>query len=353
MVSVEIATIEDRTEWDSYVAQHASATPYHLMGWGLAIEEAYGHRRLYIKASDTSGAITGILPVIVFSKPLAKSSLCALPFCDVGYSLSDNMDIETAMLSYLTEYMTRHDIQSLEIRNRLDSPLGEISSTDCPPEKVSMIIELPENSEILLSSFKSKLRSQIRKAEKNGLDFTYGNSAEHIQQFYDVFVQNMRNLGSPVHSLDWFQKVIYHLRENSLIGIVSFEDRPIGAGIILFSGKKVVIPWASTLSEYNKLAPNMMLYWNLLKYASDNHYNYFDFGRSTPGEGTFKFKQQWGAVPWPLDWQVFDTSGNICNDKGQNISTSNLRAKVEQVWRKLPLPVTTFIGPRIRKYISL
>ena len=31
-------------------------------------------------------------------------------------------------------------------------------------------------------------------------------------------------------------------------------------------------------------------------------YAFFDFGRSSEGEGTYKFKKQWGAKPTPLVW---------------------------------------------------
>jgi hypothetical protein len=47
----------------------------------------------------------------------------------------------------------------------------------------------------------------------------------------------------------------------------------------------------------------MLLYWTKLEYACDNGNKTFDFGRSTPGEGTYRFKPQWGAKPQPLHWQ--------------------------------------------------
>ena len=50
----------------------------------------------------------------------------------------------------------------------------------------------------------------------------------------------------------------------------------------------------------------MLIYWNILKYACENGYRIFDFGRCTPEENTFRFKKQWGAEhlqdnnQWPL-----------------------------------------------------
>jgi hypothetical protein len=69
------------------------------------------------------------------------------------------------------------------------------------------------------------------------------------------------------------------------------------------------IPWASTLRAANPDSPNMLLYWKLLEYAVEAGYRRFDFGRSTPGEGTFAFKRQWGAEPVPLHWYYWLRDG--------------------------------------------
>ena len=47
------------------------------------------------------------------------------------------------------------------------------------------------------------------------------------------------------------------------------ENQAVGCGIILFTKHTVSIPWASTLREYNRLSPNMLLYWSFMKRAID------------------------------------------------------------------------------------
>jgi lipid II:glycine glycyltransferase (peptidoglycan interpeptide bridge formation enzyme) len=96
----------------------------------------------------------------------------------------------------------------------------------------------------------------------------------------------------------------------------------------------------------------MLLYWSFLKYVSDNNITEFDFGRSSYGEGTYKFKKQWGAEPVPLCWNKIPIQQTITTEQASSKS-SNLRAIVEKIWQKLPLSFTVFLGPKIRKYISL
>lgn len=93
----------------------------------------------------------------------------------------------------------------------------------------------------------------------------------------------------------------------------------------------------------------MLLYWGFLEYASDNGFRYFDFGRSTPGEGTYAFKEQWGARPMPLYWYS-EGSGNA-----QSMASGSGRTRqiVETIWSKLPGLVVNSLGPLIRGYITL
>ncbi len=214
-----------------------------------------------------------------------------------------------------------------------------------------MLLNLPGSSEELWKSFKSKLRSQVRKAEKNDLTFRWGD-LEDLDTFYHVFSRNMHALGSPVHSREWIEKILVNYGASARMGLVFKENQPVGCGIILFTKDTVSIPWASTLREFNRLSPNMLLYWNFLKYAADNEKKLFDFGRSTLNEGTYRFKKQWGAEPVPLFW--YQTSLSARNQQIQSKSKeSTKREKLADLWSKMPLSMANFLGPKVRKYISL
>jgi hypothetical protein len=74
----------------------------------------------------------------------------------------------------------------------------------------------------------------------------------------------------------------------------------------------------------------------------------FDFGRSTPNEGTYKFKEQWGAQPVPLCWEYALVEGDTLPDS----SPKNPKFSIAiAAWKKLPVSVATFIGPAIVRSI--
>ncbi|MHC4269631.1 MAG: FemAB family XrtA/PEP-CTERM system-associated protein [Planctomycetota bacterium] len=349
-MKIRLANIDDRDKWDEYITHHANASPYHLFAWKTAVENAYKHKGYYLMAEENL-KIQGVLPLIFMKPPFRLGQLVSLPFCDLGGVLSNCTETEHKLVKESTVLARKLKAKQIELRCHTPTPSSQVKdlSVSTQSHKVSMLLELSSTSDQLIDNFKSKLRSQIRKSEKNGLKFIFG-SLEEIDDFYLIFCRNMRELGSPVHSKKWFKCIIQHYGDCARLGLVYYGSKPIGGGIILSKGNKVCASWASTLRNYNRLSPNMLLYWNFLKYSADNGYRWFDFGRSTPEEGTYKFKLQWGAKPEPLYWDNISVNGK---QQRSDTKTSSNRKLAEQIWQRLPLSLANYIGPSIRKHISL
>ncbi len=349
-MDIRLANIADKGKWDEYILSHPDASPYHLFAWKMAVEEVYKHSGYYLIAEENE-QLLGVLPLVYLKPPLLSGQLVSLPFCDIGGVLSNCAETRHKLVKESTALAKKLKANQIELRSNTTMSSSQIKmlSVNTQSHKVSMLLELLPSSEQLWDNFKSKLRSQIRKAEKNGLQFIWG-TLEQLDDFYLIFCCNMRELGSPVHSKAWFKCIIRHYGENARLGLVYYGNKPIGGGITLSTGKRICVSWASTLRDYNRLSPNMLLYWNFLKYSADRGYTQFDFGRSTPDEGTYKFKVQWGARPAPLYWNHIIMDGK---ELSFNATTSSNRVRIEQIWQKLPISLTNYIGPTIRKHISL
>jgi len=355
-MQIRLASDIDEHKWNSFTSGHPQVSPYHHFAWKKAIEKAYGHQCFYLIAENSDNEIIGVLPTASIKPPLISGKLCALPFCDLGACLATNESIKELLIRKAVDIASHHKFHTFEYRasqniSTGDGDPGPLSSA----QKVRMILELPESSDILLASFKAKLRSQIKKSIRNGLTAELGKNDQLIDDFYEVFTCNMRDLGSPTHSKRWFSEIKNNYGEDMIVSVIKHEGQPIGAGIVLFKGSMASIPWASTKREFNHLAPNMLLYWSLLEYSTDNGYKFFDFGRSSYQEGTFKFKKQWGAKPLLLMWEKFQIRGNeYISESSKNITQkSKIRPLIETVWKNMPQSLTITLGSKIRKYISL
>jgi lipid II:glycine glycyltransferase (peptidoglycan interpeptide bridge formation enzyme) len=136
--------------------------------------------------------------------------------------------------------------------------------------------------------------------------------------------------------------------ENSCIMSIKLDEKTVASGILLWFRDTLEVPWASSISDYREKCPNNLLYWEAIKFAVGKKLARFDFGRSTPGEGTFRFKKQWGAQPVQLYWQYLLEEGK----KLPQLNPDNPRYRLAiKVWQKLPVSLTKMLGPRIVRNI--
>ncbi len=341
MMRIRRATSEDHQRWDDFVAGHGQGTPYQFWAWQQAVEKAYGYQHHYLIAEDGT-EICGILPLIDFRLPLRGSRLISLPFCDAGGVLARETCVAEALIGEAEK------IADCQLRAISAQRPHQVNQTN----KVRMVLELPESATALLDAMKSKLRSQVKKPQRDGLTARLG-GRELVDDFYSVFTENMRDLGSPVHSRRWIDAIVEAYGEDCRVSTIYTPQGEIAAaGIILLHPDLVVIPWASARRQFNTMNPNMLLYWTFLSYACDNGYPRFDFGRSTPEEGTYRFKKQWGASPQPLYWYDL-RADQVEEPTSAHGGSSPLRHWVTSLWQKLPLSVANTLGPELRKYISL
>jgi len=348
-LQIHRAQLSDQQRWDAYVLNHPDGSPYHLFAWKRAVEEAYHHHCPYLFA-EHNNQLVGVLPLVQIRLPGVMNQLVALPYCDMGNCLSDTDEIQDLLLDALLTMQGNLKCGKVNLRGTLRETL--LKNKEFHAEitgKVSMVLHLPPSSEQLWASFKSKLRSQIHKAEKNGITFSWSNQ-EHIDEVYSVFCKNMHELGSPVHSRHWLDRILMHFGQRAKVGLVHSQNNVVGMGLLLLGQQSVSIPWASTLRASNHLGPNMLLYWNLLQFSADNGFKHFDFGRATIDEGTYKFKKQWGAEPRPLPWYSNKAAYREPHHPAQRFDK---RALCGSLWKKLPLLAANTLGPHIRKFISL
>jgi FemAB-related protein (PEP-CTERM system-associated) len=192
-----------------------------------------------------------------------------------------------------------------------------------------------------------KVRNQIRKARKSELVSECG-GAELLDDFYDVFSRNMRDLGTPVYSRALFAEILAAFPHRASLHIVRLGTRAVAAGISFITRSTLEVPSASSLREHNHLCPNHLLYWSIIEHAIAQGCDTLDFGRSTPGEGPYKFKEQWGATPLPLNWE-YQLVGAAAVP---NTSPSNPKFKYAiELWKHCPLWLANTLGPHITRAV--
>jgi len=329
------ATETDAAQWDGFVRAQSDATGYHEWGWRRVFKRALGHESFYLAARE-QGRIAGVLPLVHVKSPIFGRSLTSLAFLNYGGLLATSEAASTALVQAARELAARLRCQHVELRHKA----RQVPALPCRQHKVAMILRLEPS---LWDRLDRKVRNQVRKAQKSGLTVCEGDR-ELLPEFYSVFARNMRDLGTPVYSSRLFAEVLATFPDRARLRVVRLGAKAVAAGLTFRTGRTVEVPWASSIRDFNSMCPNHLLYWSAIESAMQQGCNAFDFGRSTPNEGTYKFKEQWGAEAVPLYWEYVLAEGTAL----PNLGPSNPRFHLMiEAWKKLPLKVATTLGPHV------
>ena len=309
--------------------------------WLGILKEGLGHQRYLIIAETQTGQLVGFLPLAFVQSILFGKFLVSLPYLNSGGVCSRTPEVALALIDHAVELADQLNVRHLELRHEvpIEHPKLSVSRTD----KVHMRLELPTTADELDGSFKSKLRSQIKKSSQQHFELSCG-GIECLDDFYRVFTINMRDLGTPVYSKRLFQSILEKFGTSKAeLCVVRLNDRPISGALLIHHAHRTEVPSASAIRRFNPTNVNMWMYWQLLRRAIERGSTEFDFGRSTIGAGTYKFKEQWGAKPSPAVWQYYVRKG----DPAQMRPDSSKNQRLVGIWKKLPLWLTRLLGPTI------
>ena len=328
------------SEWDAFAASAPESTFCHLAGWRAVMASVLGHDCPYAVATDDAGTWRGLLPLVRVRSPLFGHYLVSLPFLNGGGPLGAP-DAVAALADHAMGLARRMNVDLLELRTRhlVASPL-RVSD-----RKLSVRLDLPAAAESLWRQFPAKLRSQIRRSQKEALEARFG--ADQLEPFYEVFRRNMRSLGTPVLPRAFFERIAATFGDVVVFGAVYQRAQPVAAGCGFAWRDEFEMTWASSLREHSRLAPNMLLYWSFMERMIARGVRVFDFGRCTPGSGTHRFKRQWGGADVPLPWLQWSP-----RDVASTPSPERpLYRLATGVWRRLPLAVTNRVGPFLARQL--
>jgi FemAB-related protein (PEP-CTERM system-associated) len=325
-------------EWDEFARTTPGGTLYHQLAWRRIFTGEFGWDTHYLGAWGTAG-LEGMLPLVRLKSRLFGDFLVSLPYVNYGGIVARSEAADRLLLSAAADLAGSLRVSHLELRELQGRGPDWPARTD----KVSMQVALAATPEEHWGRLPAKLRSQVRRPQKEGTTTRIG-GAELLPRFYAVFARNMRDLGTPVYARSFFATIARELADHMDVVVAELHGQPVAAGILLHSGGRTEIPWASSLRSANRLGVNMLMYWESLKHAISRGSRVFDLGRSTRDSGTYRFKRQWGAEPVPMYWHYWLPGGGPL----PRLNPSNPKyAMAIAAWRRLPLWLANGLGPHV------
>ena len=327
-------------QWDAFAIRQHGYTHFHRAGWRRVIERVFGHECAYLAARDTSGELVGILPLVRVRSAVFGHYLVSMPFVNCGGPLGTAPGIQ-ALADEAVALARRDRVKLLEMRSRVPLEIGLPVSH----RKITVLLDLPATKELLFKHFDQNLRRKIRKRQKIGVTVSFGH--DQVEPFYAVFAQNMRDLGTPTHSLAFFKAIAEEFPDDCWFSCAYLDGEPVAGGCGFTFGNEYEMTWASSLRSYNQQAPNLLLYYACMERGISEGLTQFNFGRCSPGSGTHRFKMQWGGREEPLWW--YDSAGSTGATTPS--PTEGAFRLGPHIWKRIPVAVATRIGPSIVRYL--
>lgn len=311
--------------WDRFSLQSV----FHSRKWVSFVSEVYGGRARYMLAMEGED-----YSLVAWCAVAGRQ--ISLPYTYASGFLSTSVQIEDALKSAL-----------ITIGVRVEYRLVEEFDASCPI--VASVVSF-NSIDDYWKTLSSKMRNQFRRALNNS-DYEFV-VEEAVEDFYLVYTENMWRLGTPPHSLSFFQQFKQGI-PGSLFFVVRFRGEPVAVmgGILANDLLLHVTPtffnlWAATREKVKGTYANYYLYWKAFEYLDGLGVRCVDLGTSLVGSGVFDFKQKLLANNYSVrDFCVGGDSPLI------NYRTAPARRLFSRLWQRLPLSFVNWLGPYLRKYL--
>jgi len=324
----------DERRWDTFVESAPRATFFHRVAWRGILEQALGHRCHYLYA-ERRGVITGILPLTEMRSRLFGHALISTPFCVYGGVVAGDPDSETQLIQAATALADELHVDYLELREReLRHPAWPVKDL-----YVSFRKAICQDHDKNLKAIPRKQRAMVRKGVGAGLQARHDGS---LTEFYRVYAESVRNLGTPVLSRNYYASLQQAFGEDCEVTVVTHQGQPVAAVMSFYFRDEVHPYYGGSVARGRGLAANDFMYWAVMQRAVERGARLFDYGRSKQDSGSYHFKKHWGFEPQPLPYAYYLVRARTV----PNVSPTNSKYRLFiEAWKRLPLPVSRALGP--------
>lgn len=320
--------------WDAFVAAAPDGTFFHLAAWKNVIERAFGHNTHYLYA-ERDDRITGVLPLAHVNSRLFSNALISTPFCVYGGACAADAESRRALEDAAVALAQRLGVGYLELRER------EVRHPDWPTKDLYYTFRknMDPDPEVNFSRIPRKQRAMVRKGIDTGLE---GTIDDGVDRLYRAYSESVRNLGTPVFSRKYLRMLKEAFGDACEVLTVTHQGEVVSSVMNFYFRDEVLPYYGGGTWRARDLKANDFMYWEVMRRACERGVRVFDYGRSKKDTGSFRFKKHWGFEPAPLHYEY----RLVRTGEMPDLSPANPKyQRMIAAWRRLPLPVTQWIGP--------
>ena len=293
-------------EYERFVEKHAFSVFYYTLAYRDIIIKLLKCEDEYHVLIDKD-EVRAILPILSKTGKFGKV-FNSLPYYGAhGAILAENEYYYQALLKKYDE-LTKTVAASCYIENPLfrDALKPE---HDYVSERVCLIntIKDLDSEELLMQSFESVRRRNVRKAIKENIQVRIDNSPDSLRFLYETHKINMEAIGGKVKEWDFFDSIDQFFTKNKdyNLYIAELNGKKIAALLLFYFNKSTEYYTPVIVEEYRNMQPLAIMVFRAMQDSVVRGFNYWNWGGNGIGlNSVYQFKKKWGAEDYLYNYYI-------------------------------------------------
>ena len=320
---VDISNKIDEKVWNDNLAQSEFANGYQIANLAMVYRDSFDSIPFFIYVKNPNNKIVGQLAVTINTKYYLRDSNVILKVIGTKLKLNPILRWEYGPIIHdksnqdeiLSKILSAVDVISLQ--NRVTMIRGTTSPLGAQPSNQifeqfgyhernwgTYVTDLNQNIDELYGKLSKETRYDIRKSEKNELEFHIADDFESFNEHNKLALNVRKHRGESMKTNELFEKKFWeHLYENGYLKVLQVrKNGKTLAGIdALVFNKNIMQYSVVNSSEGQSLQVGSFLTWNAIKWSMDMKYKTYDMGGINPEPENEKeksinfYKSKWGG----------------------------------------------------------
>jgi lipid II:glycine glycyltransferase (peptidoglycan interpeptide bridge formation enzyme) len=255
------------TEWNQFLTKFPDAHLLQMGEWG-ELKKDFGWKPVRVISGDAG------VQILFRKLPLGFT---------IGYMpkvSSEQLSVTSEQLSVISDQFWG-EVDSVCKKNRAiflkiepdawtDEFLIPHSSFLISPHNIqpprTIMLDIRDNEETLLSRMKPKCRYNIRLAEKKGVTVR---AWDDIAAFHEMMTVTGGRDGFGVHSKEYYQRAydLFHPKGTCELLVTEYEGKPLASLMVFANAKRAWYVYGASNNEERNRMPTYLLQWEAIRWA--------------------------------------------------------------------------------------
>ena len=330
------------------MGRHPAGSPFHTWGWLEALRRTYAFEPVALTTSAPGQALENGLVYCQVRSILTGNRLVSLPFSDHCEPLCESEAALKRLIEGLAARAAADRCQYAEIRPTT-ARADVVEGFQGGGKYCLHRLDMRGGATAVFQGFhKDCVQRKIRRAERETLAITFGNSRHDVLEFYRLMIMTRRRHGLPPPPLQWFLNLAESMGEAFQVWRAEKEGRTIAAIVTCRHNKTLLYKYGASDAAFHQLGGIPALFWEAIQDSIRRGVEWLDFGRSDlHNKGLIEFKDRFGAERSTLEYWY--TSGVAAKSALMNSWKGRL---VRQACVRLPDAILRALGAILYRHID-